>query len=279
MNRPDYRDTPDTFLPAWASAYGQDPYGYWADLYLDENDLENSPKQRFRWIPAGEFMMGSPEHEVERNSSENYHQVTLSHGFWLADTACSQAFWQAIMGDNPAHFTLSGQHPVERVSWHDTQDFVQRLNKKVASLNTTLPSEAQWEYACRAASTSAFNFGEAISSKQVNFNGERPYADTPKSEFRKETVEVDSLSQNAWGLYQMHGNVWEWCQDHWQAELGTKAVTDPKTITDDEEGRRVLRGGSWISLSMYCRSAIRYHYAADVRYNLCGFRLSLGLEL
>jgi len=267
-------------FPSWASVVKQDEWGIYAELETPSTEpLEQAIKQGFRWIPAGQFMMGSPQDEIDRSYYEDYHQVTLSQGFWLADTACSQAVWQAVMSNNPSEFKLSAQHPLENLSWQDVQEFMQRINQQIPSLNAALPSEAQWEYACRGASISAFNIGETISSKQVNFNGNFPYSGAPKSDYREQTVLVNSLSQNDWGLYQMHGNVWEWCQDYWQAELGTQAVTDPITTTDGGENRRVLRGGSWFYGGRSCRSAIRNRLPAGNRDSDCGFRLSLGQEL
>jgi formylglycine-generating enzyme required for sulfatase activity len=278
MNQPNYRDTPNTFLPTWASAYGQDHYGYWADLSIDTIEPISSLIQRFRWIPAGEFSMGSLANEAERFTNEDYHEVTLSQGFWLADTACTQAVWQEVTARNPSKFSVSGQHPVERVSWNDVQAFINNLNKQIPSLNAALPSEAQWEYACRAGSERPFNLGDSINSDTANFNGELPYGDSAKSEYRKQTVAVTHFSENEWGLHQMHGNVWEWCADAWQAQLGTRAVTEPLTI-DGVSSERVLRGGSWFSGGRVCRSAIRLRNTAEFRADFIGFRLSLGLEL
>jgi formylglycine-generating enzyme required for sulfatase activity len=272
-------------IPAWASKLQQDEFGFYADLEITLTaQSDQAISQRFRWIPGGEFMMGSPANEAERDEYEDYHEVALSQGFWLADTACTQAVWQQVMESNPSDFSVSAQHPVEQVSWSDVQRFIKQLNKQIPSLNAALPSEAQWEYACRAGSITPFNLGDSINSDTVNFDGNRPYGDSDgdsaKSECRERTVEVKHFSENEWGLHQMHGNVWEWCADAWQAQLGTRTVTDPLTIEDDgDSSRRVLRGGSWVNGGRICRSAIRLHDAAEGRLDDVGFRLSLGQEL
>jgi formylglycine-generating enzyme required for sulfatase activity len=270
-------------IPAWASTLQQDEFGFYAELQISLTaQSDQAISQRFRWIPAGEFSMGSPANEIERRKNEDYHQVTISQGFWLADTACSQAVWQQVMGVNPSSLSVSEQHPVEQVSWHDVQSFINKLNKQIPSLNAALPSEAQWEYACRAGRETPFNLGDSINSDTVNFDGNHPYGDSDddraKSEYREQTVEVTHFSENEWGLHQMHGNIWEWCADAWQAQLGTSAMTDPLTIKGDSSAR-VLRGGSWSSDGRDCRSAIRLHSSAGNRNYYFGFRLSLGQEL
>ncbi len=251
---------------------GFDQYGLYADLTI------NQVTQRFRWIEPGTFMMGSPQDEPERYDNETLHPVTLTRGFWLADTAVTQALWLAVMGgDNPSDFKDDPNNPVENVSWQDAQTFIAHLNDLVPGLQAQLPSEAQWEWACRAGTTTAFSFGANITPEQVNYDGNYPYADGKKGLYRGKTVPVKSLPGNPWGLYEMHGNVWEWCQDVWQADLGTAAVVDPLTPPgDDAGGDRVLRGGSWRYYGRLVRSAIRYHDRPGIRgYNI-GFRLALG---
>ena len=231
--------------------------------------------------------MGSPADEKDREpwaGKETQHLVTLSHGFWLADTACTQALWEAVMGDNPAYFNDNPQNPVETVSWLDIQIFLQRLNQQYPDLQAQLPSEAQWEYACRAGTTTPFSFGDTITPEQVNYDGTQPYAGAKKGEFRDKTVSVKTLAKNPWGLYEMHGNVWEWCVDEWSEQLGTEPVLDPVNTRlqpdeDEDEGegvQRVLRGGSWIYGGWNCRSAARNRRTADSRNGRFGFRLSLG---
>ena len=142
---PDPQRWPPAFPPAGASAWGDDPYGLWIEVVI------GGPVQRFRWIEPGEFLMGSPEGEAEREEWEGpQHVVRLTKGYWLAETACSQALWEAVMGANPSHFKDDPQNPVEQVSWDDVQTFLGRLNGMVPSLDAGLPSEAQWERACRA---------------------------------------------------------------------------------------------------------------------------------
>ena len=280
MNRPNYLNLPSQFPPDYASAWGEDLYGLWFELLI------KTVVQRFRWIPAGEFTMGSPADEKERElwGKETQHHVTLSQGYWLADTTCTQALWEAVMGgdpaDNPADFTDDPHNPVENVSWLDIQSFLQKLNQQYSALQSQLPSEAQWEYACRAGTTTAFSFGENITAEQVNYDGSKPYAGAEKGEYREKTVAVKSLPANPWGLYEMHGNVWEWCQDEWCEDLGKEAVRDPvntSTKPNDDAGvSRVLRGGSWFDFGGHCRSALRGSRSADGRSRRIGFRFSLG---
>jgi len=257
--------------PDWAAAIGRDQYGLYADINLTPEHL-----QRFRWIPAGTFMMGSPESEVDRFDGESHHQVTLTEGYWLADTTVTQSQWQAITGNNPSKFRGENR-PVEKVSWDDAQGFIKTINTNLPYLAFGLPSEAQWEYACRAGTATPFSFGNNITPDQVNYNGNYPYASAEKGEYRKETIPVKSLPANPWGLYEMHGNVWEWCQDVGQEDLGSHPLTDPiNELAEVKEGaERVIRGGSWSRLGRDVRSAFRGHLSPDGRINFLGFRLFL----
>jgi formylglycine-generating enzyme required for sulfatase activity len=253
--------------PAWASSIGRDQYGLFADLTV------RNVTQRFRWIAPGIFLMGSPEDEPERSDWETQHQVILTQGYWLADSACTQALWRAVMGNNPSYFRDDEQNPVEQVSWNDVQGFVARLNRLVPGLEVRLPTEAQWEYACRAGKTTPFSFGENITPEQVNYNGEYPYAGGKKGLNRGKTVPVKSLPSNPWGLYEMHGNVWEWCAD-WFGDYPAGSVVDPDGPPSGTY--RVLRGSSWIRRGRFARSAYRHWYEPDNRDYSIGFRLSLG---
>jgi len=250
--------------PEWASAWGQDVYGVWVEFRVGEVE------QRLRWIPPGQFLMGSPEDEPERWDWEGpLHEVILTRGFWLFDTAAPQRLWQAVMGDNPSHFE-GEDRPVERVSWEDCQGFLVRMNETVPGLELTLPTEAQWEYACRAGTTTPFSFGDNVTPEQVNYDGTSPYAGARKGLYRKETVPVASLPANPWGLYEMHGNVWEWCLD---GKRDYRAQTQIDPVGSTEKGSdRVIRGGSWISDARLARSAYRIWNAPDSRDDCLGFR-------
>ena len=255
---------------------GTDDYGLYADLSIQDIT------QRFRWIEPGTFLMGSPESEPERYDDEVQHQVTLTQGFWLADTTVTQALWQTVMGNNPSNFQDNHNNPVEKVSWNDIQDFIQKLNTLIPGLQAKLPTEAQWEYACRAGTTTPFSFGDNITPEQVNYDGNRPYANGKKGLYREKTVLIKSLPANPWGLYEMHGNVWEWCQDVWQEKLPASPVKDPESVAGDDQGAgvgRVVRGGSWNDFGGHVRSAIRLRLDPAYRFDFIGFRLALGLEL
>ncbi len=243
----------------------EDKYGHYADLRV------KGVTQRFRWIKPGKFMMGSPENEKYRGSNEVQHEVTLTRGYWLADTTCTQAFWLKVMGENPSNFK-GLEKPVEEVSWEDAMKFISQPNEFRPDITARLPTEAEWEYACRAGTTTPFSFGEDISTDQVHYDGNYPYKGS-KGKYREDTVEVKELPCNAWGLYQMHGNIREWCMDWYGSYEKTQAIdpTGPKSAQD-----RVLCGGLWYSDAKGCRSAARYSDVPDERLFFIGFRLALG---
>jgi formylglycine-generating enzyme required for sulfatase activity len=252
--------------PAWADNIGVDRYGIYADFSIKK------VVQRMRLIIPGEFMMGSPENEPERWDDEQLHEVMLTRGFWLADTACTQALWQAVTGKKPSRFK-GALRPVETVSWNDCMKFIKKINNLKPGLNLRLPTEAEWEYACRAGTRTPFWFGDNITTEQVNYHGEYPYAGGEKGKFRGGTVEVNSLPCNSWGLYQMHGNVWEWCLD-WFGEYPKGSVIDP--VGPSSGAGRVLRGGGWVGFGRLVRSACRNWFDPADRDIDPGFRLARG---
>ena len=262
---------PVTFPELWASGWGEDEFGLWMSFtYKDV-------VQVFRWCEPGEFLMGSPEDEPQRNSNETQHKVELTKGFWIAETTVTQALWQAVMDENPSRFK-GDNNPVDSVSWEGAQRFIKKMNSLKPELKLCLPSEAQWEYACRAETETPFYFGNQIDSSVVNFNGGYPYDNAEKSEYRKQTVAVRSFPPNDWGLYEMHGNIREWCQDWFGSYPKTsnlEAVTNDPLGTETGESR-VLRGGSWFYLGQLCRSACRGDDDPSGSDGHIGFRLSRG---
>ncbi len=232
--------------------------------------------QRFRWIEPGEFEMGSHETEPQCSFDEGPpHLVRLTEGFWLAETACSQAVWEAMMGGNPSHFKDDPQNPVERVSWDEVNRFLKKVGEMLRGVNAVLPTDAEWEYACRAGTKKAFNCGSRITPAQANYDGRDAYVDGSTDECRKKTVPVKSFAPNAWGLYQMHGNVWEWCADGMRPYDG-KAQQNPRGNTGDaSDAPRVVRGGSWGLEWRWLRAAYRDQWRRDWSLDDRGFRFSL----
>jgi formylglycine-generating enzyme len=212
---------PPEFPPMWADAWGDDRYGLYVEITLGD------ATQRFRWIEPGRFQMGSPANEHMRQDNETQHWVHLTQGFWMADTACTQAFWAAVLGDDrPSQFSGDAL-PVESVSWNRCLEFTQAVTMglrarlsglpedfKLLDFEAMLPTEAQWEYACRAGTQTPFSTGRSISTEQANFDGNFPYLDSDRTgSYVTRTVPVKSFDPNPWGLYEVHGNVWEWCFD------------------------------------------------------------------
>jgi formylglycine-generating enzyme required for sulfatase activity len=238
--------------PFWADDYGWDEVGPWAIFHVKEVE------QRLRWMSAGSFMMGSPEGEEGRDDDEGpQHEVLLRRGFWLFDTPCTQALWQAVMRENPSHFK-GEQRPVERVSWEVCQEFMQTLNAKVKDLALSLPTEAEWEHACRAGTETPRYAEDLDNIAWYDKNSE------------SETHPVGQKEPNAWGLYDMLGNVEEWCHDG-RREYMAESMLDP--VGPLEAGvERVIRGGSWFDVAQSVRAAYRYWYGPGCRYDGTGFR-------
>ena len=226
----------------------------------------------FRWIKPGRFNMGSPETEPERGNNEVSHEVILTEGFWLGETVCTQELWETVMGNNPSSFK-GEKLPVENVSWNDCNKFLEKINSLMPGLELYLPTEAQWEYACRSGTQTPFSFGDNINTAQVNYDGNYPYQGGIEGKYREKTVEVKSLPCNDWGLYEMHGNVYEWCND-WYGDYDLDASIDP--VGPNTGTARVLRGGSWYYDAGNVRSAFRDCRGPAYRYDFVGFRLARG---
>jgi formylglycine-generating enzyme required for sulfatase activity/tRNA A-37 threonylcarbamoyl transferase component Bud32 len=235
--------------------------------------ITNSFGMKFTWIPPGSFLIGSPWEERQRQPNEAQHKVTLTTGFYLGLYPVTQEEWQAVMGNNPSRFSGEQNLPVEQVSWDDCQALIKKLREKDKRAYR-LPTEAEWEYACRAGTTTPFSFGETISTDQVNYDGNYTYGRGEKGIYREKTTPVGSFPANSWGLHDMHGNVWEWCQDCYcdypQSDL------DPQG--PDNGKRRVLRGGSWLSNPVACRSAFRDCVSPRYRYYGCGVRVCFQVD-
>ncbi|MEI6233889.1 MAG: SUMF1/EgtB/PvdO family nonheme iron enzyme [Planctomycetota bacterium] len=243
-------------------------------------DLGSGVKMELVRIKAGSFLMGSPESEPERLSSrEKQHRVTISKDFYMGKYAVTQEQYEAVMGTNPSYFTKEKggpKHPVEQVSWEDAVEFCKKLSTR-SGKTIALPSEAQWEYACRAGTTTPFNFEGPISSDKVNYDATISYDGSAKGLYRQKTTPVGTFAPNKWGLYDMHGNVYQLCADLYKAEYETLSATDP--LNNSDGTARVLRGGSWNIIPNYCRSAYRFYYTPFYRSLNIGFRIVLPLDL
>ena len=249
--------------------------------FYDEK-LDDKNHLRMMQIPAGTFLMGSPDSEEGRSKSESpQHQVSVP-SFFMAKYPVTQAQWRIVskmpqvklkLKLNPSKFE-GDTRPVEQVSWHEAIEFCARLTKHT-NRQYILPTEAEWEYACRAGTTTPFHFGETISPELANYDASSAYGDGITGEYRQETTPVDHFKiANAWGLCDMHGNVWEWCQDHWHSNYEGATKHGSAWLTDNSDTPRVRRGGSWDSDPRLCRSAFRSNYYPDFTYDALGFRVS-----
>ncbi|MEO0447973.1 MAG: SUMF1/EgtB/PvdO family nonheme iron enzyme, partial [Verrucomicrobiota bacterium] len=242
--------------PSWATTMGRDRYGVYGEVEVKEVLI------RLRWIPPGRFVMGDEKYGP-------VHQVTLSTGYWMAETQTTQRLWTAVMGKNPSHFQQEGSelHPVEKVSWNESREFCRELNGLVPELAFSLPTEAQWEYACRAGTLTRFSNGSDDENKFAEiawYNGNSDH----------KTHVVGQKEPNPWGLSDMHGNVWEWCLDGWR-DYTEKGESDPLGPTENS-AERVLRGGGWAFDAGICRSAYRRAFEPGSRSQSLGLRLLAG---
>lgn len=237
-------------------------------------DLGNGIPLEMVSIPGGSFEMGSPESESQRDGDEGpQHSVSISP-FFMGKYQVTQAQWEAVMGNNPSNFK-GADRPVETVSWEEATEFCQRLSQQTGQ-DYRLPSEAEWEYACRAGTRSPFYFGETITPDIVNYDGNFAYGSGPEGEYREETTPVGSFPPNAFGLHDMHGNVWEWCQDYWHDNYDGAPSDGSAWVTGGDSDRRVLRGGSWYNAPRLCRSAGRSDLNPAFRNFSYGFRVDLS---
>ena len=260
--------------------------------YYEELIAEGTFPLEMMRIPAGSFLMGSPDDELDRFSSEGpQHEVAVSQ-FFMARYPITQAQWRVVaampqvnceLKTEPSNFK-GGLLPVEQVSWNEAVEFCDRLTIQT-NRQYRLPTEAEWEYACRAGTTTPFHFGETITTDLANYCGEDrkigendysgSYGSGPKGEFRQTTTPIDQFDlANAFGLCDMHGNVLEWCQDHWHENYEGAPTDGSAWLTNEKEARRILRGGSWSVIPWYCRSAYRNFDTPDYRYDFIGFRVS-----
>lgn len=287
-----------TGKPEWASAIGRDRFGLWVEIQIEPAALQDAKArssqgavtQRLRWIAPGEFWMGSPADEPGRWEDEGpQHRVRLTDGYWMFDTPVTQALWKAVMGKNPSYF-ISETRPVEQVSYEDAEAFLRQLNTRYPELRLSLPTEAQWEYACRAGSEQATyagpmeitgerhapvlsNIAWYVGNSSDRFELDNGYdsSDWPGREIsgdRSGTHPVAGKQPNHWGLYDMLGNVLEWCDSGWADYVGGFQ----ENPTGSEAAARVVRGGSWIYNARFVRAAFRGQGEPDYRNNLLGFR-------
>jgi len=232
-------------------------------------------------LPAGRFTMGSTTSELGRNADETLHDVEIARPFFIGRYEVTQQEWRTVMGSAPSHFATCGPRcPVENVTFADVQQFIAKLNERVAAgrsndrpLRYRLPTEAEWEYACRAGTTGPFSTGENVTTDQANYNGRFPYSSFATGEFRQRPTTVGSFPSNRWGLSDMHGNVWEWTADWYGAYAEDGAANiDPRG--PDSGDTRVIRGGSWYFDANSARCGLRYTHAPQDRGFSLGFRLA-----
>ena len=270
------------------TAHGQDAAAHKIEI------VTNSIGMKLSHIPAGTFQMGSPKSEVERRRDELSHEVTHTKPFLMGVYEVTQAEFRQIMGNeeaNRAIFRRAPRHPMENATHKRAREFCQGLSRlpaeRSAGRKYRLPTEAEWEYACRAGTNTVFNLGDSLSAEQANFNGNYPYGDAKSDVYLRKTADVGSYKPNAFGLYDMHGNVAEWCSDWYDKEyyydspdedpLGPPVGVTPTNFTEKKGGAKKyylsVRGGCWLDDARACRSACRFKAMPDINYRLIGFRV------
>jgi formylglycine-generating enzyme required for sulfatase activity len=264
----------------------------WASHLGVQVFVTNSMALAFALIPPGEFVMGSPESEARRQPEENQHPVRITHPFYMGAFAVTQGEFEKLMGGNPSYWSAWGyrqkrgkdmdtsRFPVERVSWFDAELFCRKISElpaeKAAGRVYRLATEAEWEYACRAGTANVFHFGDVLDGTQANVCGGHPYGTDKKGPYLNRPTNVGSYPGNAFGLFDMHGNMWEWCADWCDSGYYTNSpVNDPTGPADGEA--RVIRGGAWRFSADWCRAAARYGYDPRIRAYDVGFRVAMDV--
>jgi formylglycine-generating enzyme required for sulfatase activity len=251
--------------------------------------VTNTIGMKLALIPAGRFRMGSPVSEKERDADEWPHEVAITKPFYLSVYEVTQRQYQQVMGNNPSFFSPSRaggpDHPVDQVLWKEAVQFCQNLSalpaEQQAGRTYRLPTEAEWEYACRAGTRTVFHSGDSLSSLQANFDGRSPYGNAPPGPNLGRTTRVGSYPPNAFGLHDMHGNVQEWCSDWYDPDYYRHSpIKDPPgpargVLHTGFESHYflVVRGGSWLDEGRGCRAAYRFRFMPSDRYRLVGFRV------
>lgn len=262
------------------------PDAFWGKNAGEEREMTGI---KFCWCPPGRFIMGSPSSEPERRPGEDQVEVSLTKGFWMAKYEATQGQWKRVMGKLPGELTAElpegDDYPVGNVNFAETEAYCSKLTEMLQSMGTLpkewefrLPTEAQWEYACRAGTTTATSFGHSLSSKQANFKG-KPYNGAEPGPSLSKAAKAGSYPANAWGLHDMHGNIYEWCRDWYHGKL--PGGTDPdlyeakSSATKSENGdiSRSRRGGCWADEGWPCRTAFRLRFEPERRYDHIGFRI------
>ena len=236
--------------------------------------LPNGVSLEFVELPSGSFCMGSPTTEKYRGTDESpRRRVTINYRFYMGKFEVTQAQWCEVTGSNPSRFSGCDDCPVENVSWNDAKEFIKKLNALNDGFTYRLPSEAEWEYACRAGTTTVFSFGDSLGSTQANFDGNFPYGTASNGKYLAKTTMVGSYQPNGFGLYDMHGNVWEWCEDIYADSYEGLPTDGSANVSKGDSSSRVLRGGSWVSYGLSLCSASRFRHSAGNRSNYYGFRV------
>jgi formylglycine-generating enzyme required for sulfatase activity len=290
--RPRNRPKPSMLSAPFSAAEARAAQQAWA-AYSGQNvnlsiALGAGLKMQLVLIPPGEFQMGSPADEASRDTDETQHRVRITKPFYLGMYEVTQAEWEAVMGNQPSYFSRGGdgkdivsgldtsRFPVESVSWEEATEFCRKLGAREGK-PYRLPTEAEWEYACRAGTTTPFHFGSTLNGDNANVDGRYPYGTMTKGRYLERPTDVGSYRANAFGLHDMHGNVWEWCSDWYDEDYySTSAASGPDPTGPSEGSYRVYRGGSWDDYAAGCRSAYRYGYAPTRRWDDLGFRLALS---
>jgi formylglycine-generating enzyme required for sulfatase activity len=245
--------------PSWAEDWEHDTNGAWSAFRVPGTDVV----QKMRWCPPGDFMMGAADDDKDADDDERpQHRVAFEQGFWMLDTTVTEALWTAVTGDKPRS-ERGPAMPVTDVSWPDAQSFAEQLNALLPGLALGLPSEAMWEYACRAGTATPYSFGKTVTRRQVRYGGK----------VEAGPAAAGSLPANPWGLYEMHGNVYEWCDDGW-VDNYRDAPPDGAAWQPDGSAFRVVRGGCWFVDARRVRASYRGRGDPRYRSDRFGFRLA-----